>query len=84
MASLQYVIDTICSSLSAKAVHEIIEVQLEQGSFTLGEILPLIRCKDRSLDFASTKLIAEAAFEELSHAGRIKIEGDTVYPLIKP
>ena len=79
-ASLQYVIDSICSSLTVKFVHKIIEARLCEGPFTIGEILPLIRCKDRSLDFGSTKIIAEAALEELARSGQLKIEGDNIYP----
>ncbi|MGD1118806.1 MAG: hypothetical protein ABR886_04900 [Dehalococcoidales bacterium] len=79
-ASLQYVIDTICSSLTEKSVYEIIKARLSQGPSTLGEILPLIRCKDRSLDFGSTKIIAEAALAELARSGQLSIEGDNIYP----
>lgn len=79
-ASLQYVIDSICSSLTVKSVYEIIKARLSEGPTTIGEILPLIRCKDRSLDFGSTKIIAEAALEELARSGQVKIEGDNIYP----
>jgi hypothetical protein len=80
MASLQYVIDSICSSLSVKSVYEVIEARLGQGPTTLGEILPLIRCKDRSLDFGSTRIIAQAALEEMAQSGHLKVEGDDIYP----
>ena len=79
-ASLQYVIDTICSSLTEKSVYEIIMTRLSHGPFTLGELLPLIRCKDRSLDFGSTRIIAEAALEELARSGQLRIEGDDIFP----
>ena len=79
MASLQYVIDSICSSLTIKFVYDLIEVQLKEGPFTVGEIIPLIKCKDRSLDMGSAKKIAEAALEELTQRGEIKIEGDLIY-----
>jgi len=80
MASLQYVIDSICSSLTVKFVYELIEVHLKDGPFTVGEILPLIKCKDRSLDMGSAKKIAEAALEELAQRGDVRrIEGDHIY-----
>ena len=63
-----------------KSVYEIIKARLSQGPFTLGEILPLIRCKDRSLDFGSTKVIADAALEELARSNQLRIEGDNIYP----
>jgi len=81
MSSLQYVIDSICSKLTVESIYELIEVRLRQGPFTMGEILPLIRCEDRSLDFGSTKILAEAALEELEQRDIIRIEGDCVYPI---
>jgi hypothetical protein len=80
MASLQYVIDTICSSLSVNSVYEIFETRLKQGSFTVAEILSLIQSKDRSLDVGSAMLIAGAALGELERSGRLRMERDTVYP----
>ncbi len=81
MASLQYVIDSICANFTAESMYELIKVRLRQGPFTMGEILPLIRCKDRSLDFNSAKMIAEAALGALAQSGDIRIEGDCIYPV---
>ncbi len=81
MASLRYIIDSICANLTEESIYELIKVRLSQGPFTVGEILPLIRCKDRSLDFGSTKMLAEAALETLAQRGDIRIEGDCVYPV---
>ncbi len=81
MSSLQYAIDSICARLTVEFLYELIEVRLRQGPFTVGEILPLIRCEDRSLDFGSTKILAEAALEALAQRGDIRIEGDCVYPV---
>ncbi len=81
MASLQYVIDSICANFTVESMYELIKVRLRQGPFTVGEILPEIRCKDRSLDFGSTKILAEAALEALAQRGDIRIEGDCVYPV---
>ena len=75
MASLQYVIDSICSSLTTRFVYDLIEAQLKDGPFTVGEIIPLIKCKDRSLDMGSARKIADAALEELTQRGDIKTEG---------
>ena len=80
MASLQYMIDTICANLTEESLYELIKVRLSQEQFTVGEILPLIRCKDRTLDFGSTKMLAEAALEALARRGDIRIEGDCIYP----
>ncbi len=80
MASLQYIIDSICANFTVELMYELIEVRLSQGSFTVGEILPLIRCKDHSLDFSSAKMLAEAALEALALCGDITIEGDCIYP----
>ncbi len=79
MASLQYVIDSMCSSLTAKFVYDLIEAHLKDGSFTVGEIIPLIKCKDRSLDFGCAKKIAEAALEEFAQRGDVRIEGDNMH-----
>ena len=81
MASLQYFIDSICANLTEESIYELIKVQLSQGSFIVGEIIPLIRYKDRSLDFRSTKILAEVALETLAKRGDIKVEGDRVYPI---
>ena len=80
MASLQYIIDSICANFTVESMYELIEVRLRQGPFTVGEILPLIRCKDRSLDFGSAKMLAEVALEALAQSGDIRIEGDCIYP----
>ncbi len=81
MASLQYFIDSICANLTEESIYELIKVRLSQGSFTVGEIIPLIRYKDRSLDFRSTKILAEVALETLAKRGDIRVEGDCVYPI---
>jgi hypothetical protein len=81
MVSLQYVIDTLCSSLTAKAVYDIIEARLIQGPFTASDILPLIQSKDRSLDFRSARVIVEAALGELALNGHLMIEGNHIRPL---
>jgi hypothetical protein len=62
-------------------MYELIEVRLRQGPFTVDEILPLIRCEDRSLDFSNAKMLAEAALEALAQSGDIRIEGDCIYPV---
>ncbi len=80
MASLQYVIDSICANFTVKAMNELIELRLGQGSFTVGEILPLIRNKDRSLDSTSAKMLAEAALEALAQQGVVEIKGDCISP----
>ena len=60
-------------------MYELIEVRLSQGPFTVGEILPLIQSKDRSLDLGSAKMLAEAALKDLAQRGDIRIEGDYIY-----
>ncbi len=80
MASLQYVIDSMCSSVTVECVYKIIEASLSQGSFTVDEILPLIQTKDRSLDLGSAKSIAQAGLDDMIKAGIIRIEGDIIYP----
>jgi hypothetical protein len=80
MASLQYVIDSICSSLTVESMYELIKVRINQGPFKVGEVLPLIQSKDRSLDVSSAKMLAEAALEALAQRGDVRIEGDCIYP----
>ncbi len=81
MASLQYVIDSICANFTTESMYELIEVRLKQGSFKVDEILPLIQSKDRSLDSGSAKMIAEAALEALAQRGEIRIQGDCIFPV---
>ncbi len=76
MQSVQYVIDTICASVTVECVYKIIEQLQSQGRFTVAEIVPLIQSKDRSLDPASARLIATTALEDLERRGLVHSEGD--------
>jgi hypothetical protein len=78
MSSVQYVIDSLCSSVTVECVYKIIEALLNQGSFSTAEILPLIQSKDRSLDLDSARMIAKAALEDMAQRGIIRIEGGRV------
>ncbi len=78
MASLQSVIDTICSRLTVENVYGIIRRRLGEGVFAAAEIIPLLQREDRSLDQESARLLAEAAFAELAEHGELSIEGDLV------
>jgi hypothetical protein len=80
MPSLQYVIDSICSSVTVDCVYKIIDALLSQGPVTLAEVLPLIRSKDRSLDMGSARLIAQTALDDMAQRGLIRMEGDHIYP----
>jgi hypothetical protein len=79
MSSLQYIIDSVCSSVTVECVYKIIEALLSQGPTTVSEILPLIQTKDRSLDPGSARMIAKAALEDMAQRGIIRIEGDNIY-----
>jgi hypothetical protein len=79
MPSLQYIIDSICASVTGECVYKMIEASLSQGSFKVAEILPLIQTKDRSLDLGSAKMIAKAALDDMAKRGIIRIEGDNIY-----
>jgi hypothetical protein len=79
MSSVQYVIDSICSSVTVECVYKIIEALLSQGPITVAEILPLIQSKDHSLDSGSARLIAKAALDDMEQRGVIRIEGDNIY-----
>ena len=80
MPDLQYVIDTICARFTAESLYRLIEKRLEQGPFVIGEILPLIQSKDRSLDTGSAKMLAEAALEDLAQRGDIRTESGRFFP----
>ena len=80
MSSLQFIIDSICANFTVDAMYELVKVRLSQGPLTVGEIAREIRCKDRTLDFDSSKQLAEAALEALAQRGDITIEGNYVYP----
>jgi len=79
MPSVQYIIDSICASVTVECVYKIIEALVSQGPFTVAEILPLIQSKDRSLDLSSAKMIAKAALDDMAQRGIIRIEGDNIY-----
>ena len=80
MVSLQYVIDSICASVTGECIFKMIEALLCQGSFTIAEIIPLIQSKDRSLDAGSAEMIAKAALENMAQHGNIRIEGENIFP----
>ncbi len=83
MSSLQYVIDSICSSVTVESIHGLIGDMLSRDSFGVDDIVPEIQKRDRSLDTGSARQIAEAAVNELEELGELKVEGETVYPLQK-
>lgn len=74
MPSVQYVIDSLCASVTVECVYTIIEALLSESPIKLAEILSLIQTKDRSLDTASAQKIAEAALSDLAKRGVIRIE----------
>ncbi len=78
MASLQYVIDSTCTSLTVEIMYELIKEHLGQGPFKVDAILPMIQNKDRSLDRMTARIIAKAALEELGQQGKLRIEGDNI------
>ena len=79
MPSVQYVIDSLCSSVTVECVYKIIEALLSQGPFAAAEILPLIQSKDRSLDLESARMIAKAALDDMAQDGIIRIEAGSVH-----
>ncbi len=79
MPSLQYVIDSICSSVTVECVYKIVEALLSEGPTTVAEIIPLVQSKDCSLDIGSARMIAKAALEDMVQRGIIRIEGDNIY-----
>jgi hypothetical protein len=84
MSSLQYIIDSICSSVTVECVYKMIEAMLSQGSFSAAELLPLIQSKDRSLDPGSAEMIAKAALDDMAQRGIIQVQGNTIYSANKP
>jgi len=80
VATLQYVIDSLCSKLTVESMFEIIRQRLIQGPFKIDEIILIVRSKDRSLDYDSAKMIAEAAIRDLSQSGEIKVYGQSIFP----
>jgi|TARA_B100002003_G_C13989067_1_gene477989 hypothetical protein len=79
MVTVQYVIDTICANFTVDSMCDLIKTQVSQGPVMVAEIAREIRCEDRTLDFSSSKMLAEAALEALEKRGDIVIEGDCVY-----
>ena len=80
MASLQYVIDSICSKVTVESIQQMIRLQLDRGQFGISDIIPTIQKEDRSLDHDSAKMIAEAALEEMAHNGDVRIDGQLIFP----
>jgi hypothetical protein len=79
MPSVQYVIDSICASVTVECVDKMIEALLSQGQFTMNELLPMIQTKDRSLDLESARMIAKAALDDVAQRGIISIEGENIH-----
>jgi len=79
MPSVQYVIDSICASVTVECVYKMIEALLSQGQFTMNELLPMIQTKDRSLDLESARMIAKAALDDMAQCGIIRFEGENIH-----
>jgi hypothetical protein len=79
MPSVQYVIDSICASVTVECVYKMIEALLSQGQFTVDEVIPMIQTKDRSLDLQSARMIAEAALDDMAQRGIIRIAGENIH-----
>ena len=79
MPSVQYVIDSLCASITVECVNKMIEALLSQGQCTVDEVLPLIQTKDRSLDLESARIIAKAAIDDMAQHGIIRIEGENIF-----
>ena len=79
MPSVQYVIDSICASVTVECVYKMIEALLSQGQFTVDEVIPMIQTKDRSLDLQSARMIAKAALDDMAHRSIIRIEGENIH-----
>ena len=79
MPSLQYIIDSMCSSVTVECVYKMIEALLTEGTFTEADLLPLIQTKDHSLDSGSANIIAKAALYDMVQRGIIRIEGVNIY-----
>jgi len=82
MPSLQYVIDSLCASVTVECVYKIIGALLNQGPFTVAEMLPLIQTKDRSLDLGSARTIAKAALADMAQRGEVRMEGDYIFSAV--
>jgi len=80
MVTVQYVIDTICANFTVDSMYDLVKERLSQGPIMVAEIAREIRCEDRTLDFSSSKMLAEAALEALEQRGDLTINGDCVYP----
>ncbi len=80
MGSLQFIIDSICANFTVDSMYELVKVRLKQGPVMVAEVARDIRCKDRTLDFDSSKKLAEAALEALAQRGDITLDGDYIYP----
>ena len=78
MPSVQYVIDSICASVTSECVYKMIEALLSQGQCTIDEVLPMIQTKDRSLDLESARMIARAAIDDMAQRGVLRIEGENI------
>ena len=78
MPSVQYVIDSICASVTVECVYKMIEALLSQGQFTIDEVIPMIQTKDRSLDLQSARMIAKAALDDMAQRSIIRIEGENI------
>ena len=80
MASLQYIIDSICSKVTVPMMHRIVESRLAQGPFDLVDIIPEVQKEDRSLDFESARQIAVATVAGMAETGAVRVAGDRIFP----
>ncbi len=80
MASLQFVIDSICSKVTVEAMYRLVRGRLGQGQFAIAELVPLVQREDRSLDRDSARSLIQAACVELAQRGELVTDGERVRP----
>jgi len=84
MASIQYLIDSICSSLTVESLYKLVEIEISKGSlgaFKVDDLIPGIQGADRSLDRESALALAQATVEDLAGRGRLRAESGCFYPV---
>ena len=79
MESLKFHIDNMCANFTVDSVHNLVKARLAQGSCTMSDIASEIAQRDRSLDIASARTLAEAAVGALAQRGDVAVQGEQIY-----
>ena len=81
MATVQFLIDTICADFTLDSLYELVITSLAKGPSTIGDITGAIMWKDRSLDIGCARGLAMSAVAALEESGEVEVRESYIYSM---